>query len=128
MPSSVTDQLGQLTLADTPADNAQRRSKPDWVEAERIGEGELDQLQRKVMKLDIADRRGELSEYVSSDRLRLTAELAMQLIWSLPRDGVWATMTDRGPKLTTDVVLINKGLSQTLRKDIIAVGRLHARQ
>lgn len=52
----------------------------------------------------------------------------MQLIWSLPRDGVWATETDRGPKLTTDVVLINKGLSQTLRKDIIAVGRLHARQ
>ena len=128
MPSSVTDQLGQLTLAVDLADSAQRRSKTDWVKAERIGEGELDQLQRKMMKLDIADRRGELSEYVSSDRLWLTAELAMQLIWSLPRDGVWATMTDRGPKLTTDVVLINKGLSQTLRKDIIAVGRLHARQ
>jgi hypothetical protein len=58
----------------------------EWTGGEKMGDGELDRLLRAAMKLDIGDRRGEHD--AGRDRYPwLIAELAMQLIWSLPRDG-----------------------------------------
>jgi len=80
--SSVADRLDRITLSD----NAHRRAKMEWTGGEKMGDGELDRLLRAAMKLDIGDRRGEHD--AGRDRYPwLIAELAMQLIWSLPRDG-----------------------------------------